>query len=166
MSERARLGRLAGLLNLLAAGLLVGTAVELLTVEHYADRLQLIPFALCTAGLLALVGAWRWPGRPMALAVRAVMGLLVLGSALGAYFHVVGNIEFAREIAPRIGGVALAKDAVAGGNPLLAPGALAVAAAIALAATFAAPVGASAVADQPARQVGHPGRNLKAPSLG
>jgi hypothetical protein len=64
------------------------------------------------------------------------MGLVVCGSLFGIYEHFSNNVAFQREISPNapIGNALM--HAVAGGNPLLAPGTLAVAAVLALAATY------------------------------
>lgn len=137
MTESVRLRRLRGFLQVAAVGLFLSTAVELLSVEHYADPWQFAPFVLCALGLLAVVADWRRPSRGTGLALRAVTLVVALGSVLGLYFHLSGNLEFAREIDPEAGGWSLAQDAFTGGNPLLASGVLVAGAAFGLAASFA-----------------------------
>jgi hypothetical protein len=113
-----------------------GTIVELLLAEHTESLAQLIPFGLCGLGLIAVVAALLWPRRGTLLALRMVMGLLLLGSLLGVYEHIEGNLEFALEIRPTATFGMVWLDVLKGAAPLLAPGILALVAIIALAATY------------------------------
>jgi len=128
MSERQTLDRLQLFLRLLATGLFVGTIAELIVVGHDDDPIQFVPFLLCGLGLLALAAVWKRPGAIMVLA---------LGSLLGVCEHIEGNIAFVREIHPHAGTATLVKAALTGGAPLMAPGILAIGAAVAIAATYA-----------------------------
>lgn len=139
MDSATILGRLRVFLLGLACFMCAGTAAELLLAGHTADPLQLIPFALCGLGLAA--GAWALlrPARASLLALRAMMGLLALGSLFGVYEHLAGNVGFELEIRPGAGVADVLLAALQGANPLLAPGILALAAIIALAATYEHP---------------------------
>jgi hypothetical protein len=137
MNEQLALRRLETFLHLLAAGLFVVTIGELWAEEHYQSTLQLVPFALCGVGLLALLGLRLSPSRPMVLLVRALMIVLIAGSLLGIYEHVAGNLEFAREVRRRADTMTLIKATLHGGAPVLAPGIFALGASITLAATYA-----------------------------
>ena len=64
------------------------------------------------------------------------MAMVVCGSLFGIYEHYANNVAFQREISPSTPMRDALVQAVAGGNPLLAPGTLAVAAVLALAATY------------------------------
>lgn len=136
MSDLAILQRLRTFLLLLAAGLSAGAIVELWAVEHMEEPIQWLPFVLCGLSLVAILAALLRPQRAALLALRGVMTLLALGSLLGIYEHVAGNIAFAQEIRPNTAGFDLLLEGFTGANPLLAPGMLAVAALIALAATY------------------------------
>ncbi len=68
------------------------------------------------------------------------MGLVALGSLFGIYQHVVNNLGFYREIHPNAPTGAAVWGALAGASPLLAPGVLALASMLALAATYYHPV--------------------------
>lgn len=138
MTEAATLRRLRGVVLAVSAALFAGTVVELVAVEHHADRLQLIPFALCGLGLLALAAVWRRPARGTVLALRGVMAAAAAGSLVGVYFHVMGNLEFARELRPDAGLQGLAWETFTGGSPIGASGILLVGAALAIAATAGA----------------------------
>lgn len=137
MSARLALSRLRTFLFLLAAALFVGTIAELIAAKHWQEPLQLAPFALCGLGLGALATAWRRPLGRTVWAVRALMGGIALGSLLGVYEHIGGNLEFAHELQPNARGWALWRSALTGRDPLFASGVLAVGAAVAIAATYA-----------------------------
>ena len=79
---------------LLVAGLL-GTALELILMEHLEDWWQRIPLALIAAALLAL--AWHFLARSKAsvYALRGVMVLFLVSAAAGIILHTKGNREFA-----------------------------------------------------------------------
>ena len=123
-----------------AAALTFGAAgAELLLVEHYADRLQVLPFVMIGLGLLTTVWAWRAPSLRSIRAVRWTAGAVVLGSVAGIVLHAKGNVEFALEVTPNEPLASLIWDAVSGASPLLAPGMLALAAILAAAATYRHP---------------------------
>ena len=90
------------------------------------------------------------PQRGVLLALRGVMILMIAGSLLGIYEHVAGNIAFAQEIRPGTPTGDLLLEGLTGGNPFLAPGMLAVAALIALAATYCHPALVARPAQAPA----------------
>lgn len=136
MSSADILFRLRRFLLALSILLLGGTVVELLLVKHWGDVLQFIPFVLCGLGSIASFLALIRPRRATLLALRVCMGLVVCGSLFGIYEHFSNNIAFQQEIKPNAPLSDVLVNAVAGGNPLLAPGTLAVAAVLALAATY------------------------------
>jgi len=136
MSSADILLRLRRFLLGLSILLLGGTVVELSLVKHWGDVVQLIPFGLCGLGSIAALVALLRPGRATVLGLRVCMGLVVCGSVFGIYEHLSNNIAFQQEIKPNAATSEVLVKAVAGGNPLLAPGTLAVAAVLALAATY------------------------------
>lgn len=136
MSPADTLSRLRRFLLVLSILLLGGTVVELMLVNHWEDKVQLIPFVLCGLGSIAAFLVLFRPRRATLLGLRVCMGLVVCGSLFGIYEHFSNNIAFQREIKPNAPMAEVLLSAVAGGNPLLAPGTLAVAAVLALAATY------------------------------
>ena len=146
MSSDVVLQRLRVFLLLLAGGLSAGAVVELWAANHTEEPLQWVPFVLCGLSLVAIVAALLRPQRGVLLTLRGVMIIMIAGSLLGIYEHVAGNVAFAQEIRPGTPTGELVLKGLTGGNPLLAPGTLAVAALIALAATYCHP--ALAVAHQ------------------
>lgn len=136
MSDAQVLLRLRQFLLVVSALLFVGTLVELWLINHMEDPVQLIPFALCGLGLVAVFVAMLRPRRAALLGLRACMGLVVLGSFLGGYLHLESNLGFHRELHPNASTGDLLMGALGGANPLLAPGILALTAALAIAATY------------------------------
>ncbi|HEU4595174.1 MAG TPA: hypothetical protein VFS10_08375 [Pyrinomonadaceae bacterium] len=136
MSPADVLARLRRFLLAFSVLLLGGSLVELFLVEHTEDAVQLIPFALCGLGALAALAALFKPRRATLLALRACMLLVVAGSLFGIYQHVSHNYAFQQEVNPNATGGELLRGALGGANPLLAPGILAVAAVLALAAAY------------------------------
>lgn len=136
MNDAHVLPRLRRFLLVTSALLFAGALAELWLVGHAETAVQLLPFALCGLGLAAALAALARPGRGVLLALRACMVLAALGSLFGVYEHVVENVAFQREIQPGSTTGELVSAALGGANPLLAPGILALAAALALAATY------------------------------
>jgi hypothetical protein len=139
MTDAAVLLRLRRFLLLVSAMLLGGTVLELWLVGHTETVVQLIPFALCGLGLIVVIAGLLHTRRATLLALRVCAGLLLLGSLFGVYEHVLGNIAFQNEIHPGATTREVLMGAVGGGNPLLAPGILALAAVLAAAATYRHP---------------------------
>jgi hypothetical protein len=123
-------------LLLLAILLFAGAIVELWLVGHTEDWLQWIPFVLAIVGILMVLLVLTRPGKSAIQVMRIWMALIVLGTLFGVYQHIAGNIAFEREVNPKATTSQLAWQGVGGGNPLLAPGVLAIAALLGLAATY------------------------------
>ena len=136
MSAEEILRRLRRFLLLLAIVLFTGALVELWLVGHTQDFIQWLAFALAGAGALATLIALFRPGLNSVRVLRVCMVLVVLGSLFGVYEHIAGNIAFEREIQPGASTSRLLSRGLRGGNPLLAPGLLAVAAVLAVSATY------------------------------
>jgi hypothetical protein len=112
------------LLAILAIGL-VGTATDLVLIEHYEDAWQLPPLVLIAAALLiVLLVAAR--GGPFAVgALRVTMVLFLVAGAAGVLLHYNGNTEFQKEMDPSISGWPLfVKAMTAKAPPALAPGSM------------------------------------------
>jgi hypothetical protein len=136
MIDRAALVRLRFFLFVLAASLYCGTIAELLAAKHYQSPLQFAPFGLCVLGLVTLALVWKRPEPRIAAAARFAMLVIAGGSLLGIYEHIAGNLSFVHEVRPHADGMTVLKATLQGGDPILAPGVLAVAAAVTILATF------------------------------
>ena len=129
----ARLRRFLLILTVIVCG---GTVVELLLLEHTGEPLQLVPFIL--AGIGAGLALWVMlkPNTQSIRALRVGMTLVFLGSGVGMLIHLIHNVEFELEIRPAAVFGDIWLKALMGANPLLSPGVLALAAVIAIAATY------------------------------
>lgn len=135
MSADQLLARGRRALLLLTAAMCVVTPIELILSEHYGESLQMIPFVLCGLGLLAVGAVWFRPARLTIWGLRGAMVLLGLGSLLGIALHGWSNFAFAQEIQRNASLGELIAGTLVGGNPLLAPGILVLAATLGLLAT-------------------------------
>lgn len=130
------LRRLRLFLLVLAFLLFSGTLVELWLVNHTEDAIQWVAFVLCGIGLIAVLILILRRKRVTVQLLRFCMVVVALGSLFGIYQHVWNNLAFEREINPSAPAADAIIKALGGANPLLAPGTLAVAALLALAATY------------------------------
>ena len=112
------------LLAVMVIGML-GLIAELILQEHTESWQQWIPLVLLGLGLAATPLARFRPSRGTIRVFKAVMASFVAAGLLGVYLHFTGNVEFALERTPELGGVALVWKALRGATPALAPGALA-----------------------------------------
>jgi hypothetical protein len=136
MSAEEILRRLQLFLLLLSSLLFSGALLELWLVNHTEDVIQWVAFVLAGLGLLATLFVLFWRGRTTVSMLRVCMVVVILGSLFGIYEHVINNIAFEREIQPYATFSQLLRKGLSGANPLLAPGVLAVAGLLALAATY------------------------------
>jgi len=136
MTQAEVLRRLRLFLLALTALLFVGTLLELWLVNHTEDVVQWVPFVLAGGGLLLTLIVISRPQAKIIRLLRWWTLLLILGSVFGVFEHVTNNISFEREINPSVTRNRLIWRGLSGPNPLLAPGTLAIAALLALAATY------------------------------
>jgi hypothetical protein len=130
------LQRLRKFLLVLAIALFAGALVELWLVGHTEDPIQLIPFVLAVVAIAVSLLVFFWRSTGTIQVMRVWMAVVVLGTFLGVYLHVEGNVAFEREVDPMAPTSRLFWQGLGGGNPLLAPGILAIAALLAVAATY------------------------------
>jgi len=109
------------LLLVLVLGLL-GTAAELILLDHYEDWKQIVPLALIGLALASVVWHVVAPSASNVHALQAVMTLFLFSGAIGVGLHYGANAEFEHESDPSLSGYPLFKESLAGATPLLAPG--------------------------------------------
>lgn len=124
----------------LAGVMCLGTIVELWLAGHTQEPLQWVPFGLSAVGLAAVAAFWLQPTTTTLWALRAAMAVVVLGALVGVFLHLNGNLEFALETQPDADSLTTLWMALRGGAPALAPGILAITAALAGAATYRHPI--------------------------
>jgi len=136
MSTAEVLRRLRLFLLTLSSLLFAGTLLELWLVNHTEDAIQWLAFVLGGVGFLSTLMVLARRGRVTVLVLRVCMLLVIIGGCFGIHQHVYNNIAFEREIQPNATFSQLVWKGVAGANPLLAPGTLAIAAVLSLAGTY------------------------------
>ena len=112
------------LLALIVIGI-VGLEVELALLRHAESFSQWIPHVTLFIGLLTTAAVYFQPGQRTLRVFQTMMIIFTAVGALGVYFHLNGNVEFAQERDPSLSGVRLLWKALRGASPALAPGALA-----------------------------------------
>lgn len=119
---------------------LFGATSELLLLEHYENRWQIVPLILIALTLVVL--CWRIfdRGRMNTRAFQGMMLLFVLAGFLGILQHYRGNVEFEKEMYPSLEGFALFWKSIHGATPALAPGTMTMLGLIGMAYTLCNPV--------------------------
>jgi hypothetical protein len=119
---------------------MIGTATELILIEHDEDAWQWIPIVLLGAAVLAtaaILAAGSRAPRGLIRGFRAVMVLLILSGGLGSVLHYRANQEFKLEMDPSLSGFALFSSVIrAKTPPSLAPGTMALLGLVGLASAF------------------------------
>jgi len=102
---------------------LAGTEAELLLLEHYEDRWQLVPLFLIAPAMVALGWHARRQDAASLRALRIIMVLFLVAGLTGLVLHFRGAAEFQLEIDPAMGTWDLVKKVMrAKAPPVLAPG--------------------------------------------
>lgn len=104
---------------------IVGLIVELLLQKHFDSATQWIPIVSLGLGLATTAVVARNPTRVAMQAFVITMLVFVAAGVLGLVLHFKGNVEWALERNPELGGMTLIWKALTGATPALAPGALA-----------------------------------------
>jgi hypothetical protein len=112
------------ILGLVLLGI-IGLVAELLLQEHFESATQIIPLATLGAGLATTIIVARNPTRFTLRLFIIMMIVFVAAGVLGLVLHFKGNMEWALERNPELGGMTLMWKALTGATPALAPGALA-----------------------------------------
>ena len=136
VSDPERLVALRRFLLLTLMAGIAGMGLELLFIGHVEDRLQLVPVALLSAGLIAILWHTLRPSLVSARGVRLLMALFVASGLLGIGLHYRGNHEFELEISPSMAGMELVRETLTGATPVLAPGSMALLGLVGLAAVY------------------------------
>ena len=139
MSSDILVGKFRRFLLWVAHFVCIGTLIEMWLEEHFGTPTQLIPFVLCGMGLMVIWAGLLKSNRASVIALRIVMFAILVGSVFGIYEHLQHNLLFEMEIRPGSGPSDVIMYAFRGASPLLAPGILALAAILAMGATYCHP---------------------------
>lgn len=108
----------------------IGTAAELLLLEHVESVSQIVPLLLLAGSLTTWAVAALHATATARRAFQATLLLCAGSAAAGAALHLQSNVEFARELDPDVAGIALMTEALSGATPALAPGSMLLLAAV------------------------------------
>ena len=103
---------------------IVGLEIELALLRHAESFSQWIPHIVLLVGLVVTVLVYLRPTRATFRVFQTLMWMFVVIGLLGVFFHLKGNVEFALERDPSLGGANLIWKVLRGATPALAPGAL------------------------------------------
>ncbi|MDC6350450.1 hypothetical protein PP178_02725 [Zeaxanthinibacter sp. PT1] len=104
--------------------MMLGTALELVLLDHYEDLNQLIPL-LCIGSSLSLVFVLLLHrSRVSVLLFKTVLVLTVFSGLYGTFLHLRANYEFEQEMQPTASAWHLFVDSLSGALPTLAPGSM------------------------------------------
>jgi hypothetical protein len=113
------------LLLLLLVAAMIGTAVDLMLLDHHEDVWQWVPLVVIGLGLAAAAFAAATGGASAITVMRVVMALFIGAGLIGFGLHYTGNTEFQREVDPGLQGWSLFVKAVTSkAPPALAPAAM------------------------------------------
>jgi hypothetical protein len=105
---------------------LIGTATDLVLLEHYEDSKQLIPLFLVGMALLIIVALLATGSAFVLRAFQLVMAVCVVAGGIGFVLHYQGNLEFQRDMDPTLSQWEYFKKVMhAKAPPALAPGVMA-----------------------------------------
>jgi hypothetical protein len=113
------------LLGVITLGL-IGTATDLVLLEHYEDSKQLIPLFLIGMALLIIVVLLATGSAFVLRAFQLVMFVCVVAGGIGFVLHYNGNLEFQMDMDPTLSQWEYFKKVMhAKAPPALAPGVMA-----------------------------------------
>jgi hypothetical protein len=114
----------------------LGTAAELVLLEHLEDAWQKAPLVLIGIGC-AMLAAVAIRSSDLTVRLFQLTMLAFLASGLvGIALHYQGNVEFELELQPDANGFGLFWEAMKGATPALAPGTMMLLGAIGLTYTY------------------------------
>lgn len=144
MSSRSEepdtLGRIRRFLLAIVMVGLVGTLAELLLLGHFDSASQWIPLVLLACGIIVITWHGVSPGEASVRTLQMMMALFVAAGVIGVGLHYDGNVEFELEITPTMSGLELARNALTGATPVMAPATMALLGLVGLAHTYRHPV--------------------------
>ena len=100
----------------------LGTAAELVLMEHIEDAWQNVPLVLIPVGCLGLAVLLVKPRTVQLRVFQVIVGLFVAAGVVGSVLHYQSNAEFELELNADAAGVQLFCESMKGAVPPLAPG--------------------------------------------
>ena len=117
----------------------VGTAAELMLLEHTEDVWQKAPLVLIAVACVVLAVLAVRPSTAGVRLFQLAMVAFIASGVAGLALHYQGNVEFELELQPEASGLHLFWESMKGATPVLAPGTMALLGAIGLTYTYRHP---------------------------
>lgn len=121
----------------------VGTAAELILLEHFEDVWQYAPLVLLGFGCAVLAVLAVRPSPPVVRVFQITMLAFIASGIAGIVLHYQGNVEFELELQPDASGFGLFWEAMKGATPALAPGTMALLGSLGLICAYRDPAAAA-----------------------
>jgi hypothetical protein len=123
--EAASLRMMRRLILLLLTVAMIGTAADLMLLDHHEGLWQMVPLGLIALGVISVTGAALNGGAGAVALMRITMALFICAGLLGMGLHYIGNSEFQLEMDPTLHGWSLFVKAITSkAPPALAPAAM------------------------------------------
>jgi hypothetical protein len=120
--EPAGLTMMRRLLLMLLMVAMVGTAADLVLLDHFESVWQIVPLAVIALGIASALAAAAHQGARTLTLMRLAMALFIGAGLIGIGLHYAGNNEFQRELDPDLRGWTLfVKSVTSKAPPALAP---------------------------------------------
>ena len=113
------------LVLLLLTVAMIGTAADLMLLDHHEDFWQMVPLGVIALGVVSVAVAAMKGGAGTVTLMRVTMALFIAAGLLGMGLHYIGNSEFQLEMDPSLHGWSLLmKSMTSKAPPALAPAAM------------------------------------------
>jgi hypothetical protein len=113
------------LMLLLLTVAMIGTAADLMLLDHHEGFWQMVPLGVIALGILSVALSGLKGGVGALTLMRLTMALFICSGFLGMGLHYVGNSEFQLEMDPSLHGWSLFMKAITSkAPPALAPAAM------------------------------------------
>ena len=113
------------LILLLLTVAMIGTAADLMLLDHHEGFWQMVPLGVIALGIVSVALSALKGGAGSITLMRVTMALFISAGFLGMGLHYLGNSEFQLEMDPSLHGWALFMKAIASkAPPALAPAAM------------------------------------------
>jgi hypothetical protein len=123
--EAPGLRNMRRLMLLLLAVAMIGTAADLMLLDHHEDFWQMVPLGVIALGVVSVVLTTVKGGAGAVMLMRVTMAFFICSGFIGMGLHYIGNNEFQLEIDPGLHGWSLFVKAITSkAPPALAPAAM------------------------------------------
>jgi len=113
------------LMLLLLTVAMIGTAADLMLLDHHEDFWQMVPLGVIALGVVSVLLSTVKGGVGPVMLMRVTMALFICSGFVGMGLHYIGNNEFQLEMDPSLNGWNLFVKAITSkAPPALAPAAM------------------------------------------